>query len=62
MATYTINYLDGNTDTVQADWVEYDSDARNYTFTGPNGMGVRALVPTANVRSIHCQDDHAVSN
>lgn len=61
MAQYTINYLTGDTETVTADGVEYDADARDYIFTGPNGMGARALVPVANVRSIHRQDDEADS-
>lgn len=61
MAQYLINYLTGDVETVEADGVEYDADARDYTFTGPNGMGARALIPAANVRSIHRQDDEAVT-
>ena len=53
MARYTINYLDGNTETVEADSVEYDSDARDYTFG--TGRQPLALIPTANVRSVHWQ-------
>ena len=57
MAQYTINYLTGDTETVEADGVEYDGIARDYTFHGPNGIGVIALAPAANVRSIHRQDE-----
>lgn len=52
MAQYTINYLTGDTETVEADGVEYDVDARDYTFTKANGMGVVALAPVASVRSV----------
>jgi hypothetical protein len=55
MARYTINYLTGDTETVEADGVEYDAD-RHYTFTR-NGKQVVALTPVAHVRSIVCQDD-----
>ncbi|MFF0166820.1 hypothetical protein [Streptomyces prasinus] len=61
MARYEINYLTGNTEYVTADGVEYDADARDYVFTGTNGMGVIALVPTSNVRSVHRQDPEAVT-
>ncbi|MEU1434054.1 hypothetical protein ABZ438_08135 [Streptomyces sp. NPDC005786] len=54
MARYEINYLDGNTEHVAADGVEYDNDARDYTFF-TDGKAV-ALAPVANVRSIHRQD------
>ncbi|MET8694703.1 hypothetical protein ABZV65_19420 [Streptomyces bauhiniae] len=52
MAAYEINYLTGDTDTINADGVEYDPDARDYTFVGDSGRGVVALVPVANVRSV----------
>lgn len=52
MAQYTINYLTGDTDTVEADRVEYDIDARDYTFTAADGKGVVALAPIATVRSV----------
>ncbi|MDX3324769.1 hypothetical protein PV405_08820 [Streptomyces sp. ME02-6979-3A] len=50
MARYEINYLDGNTDTVMAEGVEFDAEARDYTFY-TEGRAV-ALAPVANVRSI----------
>jgi len=62
MAQYLINYLDGETETVEADGVEYDIDARDYTLHGPDGRGVIALVPAGNVRSIVRQDDGAVTD
>lgn len=43
MANYLINYLNGDTETLTADAVEYDAEARAYTFV--------------NVRSIHRQDE-----
>lgn len=52
MAQYTINYLTGDTATVEADGVEYDVDARDYTFTAADGKGVVALVPLAGIRSV----------
>ncbi|MEU4967790.1 hypothetical protein [Streptomyces smyrnaeus] len=59
MAQYTINYLDGVTETVQADGVRYDDDARDYTFyTASEAV---AVAPVDNVRSIHRHNDEAVS-
>jgi hypothetical protein len=55
MAHYLISYLDGQDETIQADGVEFDSDARDYTFH-TNGHAV-ALAPAANVRSIVRQSD-----
>jgi hypothetical protein len=55
MATYTINYLTGDTETVLADNVEYDPSAADYTFY-LDGK-VAALAPVANVRSVHHKDD-----
>ncbi|MFJ3984427.1 hypothetical protein [Streptomyces fungicidicus] len=52
MARYTINYLTGHEETVTADGVEYDTEASDYTFTGPDGRGVVAIVPAGNVLSI----------
>lgn len=51
MARYTINYLTGESETVEADGVEYDAEARDYTFT--LGVQAVALAPVANVRSVH---------
>jgi hypothetical protein len=56
MAQYTINYLTGDVETIEADSVEYDGVARDYTFHGPDDRGVIALAPAANVRSIHRSD------
>lgn len=50
MAQYTINYLTGDTETVEADGVEYDAEARDYTFVV--GRVAVALAPVANVRSV----------
>ncbi|WP_367572179.1 hypothetical protein [Streptomyces globisporus] len=50
MARYEINYLDGNTDTVTAEGVEYDTEAGDYTFYADKQ--VVALAPVVNVRSI----------
>ncbi|SES03550.1 hypothetical protein [Streptomyces qinglanensis] len=51
MARYTINYLTGDTETVEADGVKYDDEARDYTFyTGSEAV---AFAPVDNVRSIH---------
>ncbi|MFD4547282.1 hypothetical protein [Streptomyces sp. NPDC058466] len=55
MARYTINYLTGDTETVEADGVEYDADAGDYTFVV--GRQAVALAPVINVRSVHRQDD-----
>jgi hypothetical protein len=59
MAQYVIKYLDGDTETVEADGLEHDPDARDYNFTKANGKGVVALAPAANVRSIHRHDDNS---
>ncbi|NED75390.1 hypothetical protein G3I51_24310 [Streptomyces sp. SID9944] len=55
MAQYLINYLTGDTETVAADGVEYDVEARDYTFH-TSGQVV-ALIPVSNVRSVHRQDE-----
>jgi hypothetical protein len=57
MARYTINYLTGDTETIEADGVEYDAAARDYTFV--SSQQVVALTPVANVRSVHRRDDEA---
>ena len=57
MACYTIKYLDGDTETVTADGLEYDPDARDSNLTKVDGKGVVALAPAANVRSIHRHDE-----
>ena len=55
MARYLISYLDGETETVTADGVEYDPDARDYTFV--TGEQAVALTPVANIRSVVRQGD-----
>lgn len=60
MATFTINYLTGDTEKVQADNVEYDANASDYTFY-IDGK-VAALAPVGNVRSVHRKDDTAVTS
>lgn len=57
MATYTINYLAGETDTVTADRIDSDEHPVDYTFSN-NGQVV-AVVPIANVRSILRQTEEA---
>ncbi|MGW4493764.1 hypothetical protein [Streptomyces sp. NPDC004376] len=52
MARYLITYDTGDRETVQADGVEYDAEACDYTFVGDSGRGVVALVPVVNVRSV----------
>lgn len=60
MARYTINYLTGDVETVEADAVEYDIDACDYVL-GSSTVGAQvAIVPRANVRSIVRQSDEAV--
>lgn len=59
MAQYTINYLDGTIERVTADRSEYDVEARLFIFHG-DAKPV-ALVPAANVRSIHHPDGKAVT-
>lgn len=57
MARYLISYLDGETETVTADLLEY---------VGAHYVGYRAneaiaYIPTDNVRSVIRQDDEAVT-
>lgn len=59
MTQFTINYLDGTTEHVTADGVEYDADARDYTFY--LDKRAVALAPVANVRSVHHSDAKAVT-
>ncbi len=54
MAQYTINYLTSDTETVEAVQVEYDLEARLFIFHGDEKPV--ALVPQANVLSIHRQE------
>lgn len=50
MARYTINYLTGDTETIEAAKTEYDLDGRLFIFHGSHHPV--ALVPQVNVRSI----------
>lgn len=59
MATYTINYLNGETDTVEADRITSDERPVDYTFS--NDREIVAVVPIANVRSILRQNEEATS-
>jgi hypothetical protein len=60
MAHYLINYLTGDTETVTADTVNIDCEARAFVFHATaNEYKPVALVPQANVRSIHRQDDES---
>ncbi|MFD7996849.1 hypothetical protein [Streptomyces mexicanus] len=60
MAHYRITYLDGETETIQADRSEYDIDSRSmllYLSERPV-----AWIPQANVRSLARQNDEAVTD
>lgn len=57
MATYTINYLNGETDTVEADRITSDERPVDYTFS--NDGQIVAVIPIANVRSILRQNEEA---
>jgi hypothetical protein len=63
MANYEINYLDGNTETVNADHMTIDYEAKAYVFrkgdlgAQPEAIIPTALIPAANVRSIHRHDE-----
>ncbi|WP_019357991.1 hypothetical protein [Streptomyces sp. AA1529] len=62
MPSYTINYLTGDTETIQADRVE--EEGPQYTaYLGADGDGsvIVSHIPAANVRSIHHQDAKAVN-
>lgn len=63
MARYTINYLTGDVETVEAETVNIDDESKVFVFrTDPIQNEPDAIVPTANVRSIHRHDDEAVSS
>jgi hypothetical protein len=64
MARYLISYLDGESETVTADHVAIDYEARAYVFRNgtdqhaePEAIIPTALIPAANVRSIHRRVD-----
>jgi hypothetical protein len=63
MAQYLISYLDGETEKVEAEKVNIDDGSQVYVFhLGDPLQGEPvALVPKANVRSIHRQDEQAVT-
>lgn len=58
MATYTITYLSGDTETVNADGIacEY-GEYRAYRNTDERHDSTVAWIPASNVRSIHLWDD-----
>lgn len=62
MARYEINYLDGNTEYVEADHMAIDYEAKAYVFrrgdvgNQPEAVIASAFIPDANVRSIHRHD------
>lgn len=63
MARYTINYLTGDTETITADKVNIDDESQVFVFrTGPIQNEPDAIVPQSNVRSVHRQDDEAVTD
>ena len=62
MARYTIHYLTGDVETVEAEKVNIDDESKVFVFrTGPIQNEPDAIVPSANVLSIHRQDDEAVT-
>ncbi|MEU3613511.1 hypothetical protein ABZ725_14505 [Streptomyces sp. NPDC006872] len=60
MAQYTINYLNGDTETVTAERSEYDPDSRPlFLYTGDQPV---AWIPQANVRSVHRLNNQAATD
>jgi hypothetical protein len=60
MARYTIKYLTGDEETVQAKSVAHDPGARQYVFHRQDRTYAPvALIPLDNVLSIHREDDEA---
>jgi hypothetical protein len=60
MARYTIKYLTGDEETIEAKSVAHDTDARQYVFHSQDRIYAPvSLIPQANVLSIHRQDDEA---
>lgn len=57
MASYTINYLDGHTETVTADDVVVDDDSNTFVFRSNFQSQADAIVPTPGVRSVHRHSD-----
>lgn len=58
MATYTINYLTGDTETVQADGLVRDDDEyRAYNETDARNSVTVAWIPACNVRSVLRAED-----
>ncbi|MFE7233891.1 hypothetical protein ACFVAF_25140 [Streptomyces sp. NPDC057596] len=58
MTKHLISYLTGGIETITADQVDHDVDARIFVFY--SGRDTVALVPAANVLSIVRQDDEVV--
>jgi hypothetical protein len=62
MAQYTINYLTGDTETIQVDRVEEEGTQYTaYLGTDEDHSVIVSHIPVANVRSIHRQDAKAVT-
>jgi len=59
MAHYRIAYLDGETDTIQADRAEYDLDSLSMLLRA--GEQLVAWIPQTSIRGIVRQDDEAVT-
>jgi hypothetical protein len=62
MARYTINYLTGDTETVQVDRIEEEGTQYTaYLGNDEDSSTIVSHIPVANVRSIHREDAKAVT-
>lgn len=61
MATYAIQFDNGNISTLEAETVVYEYDQSIFYFKDDNGK-TTAWVPSINVHSIAQQDDEAVTD
>lgn len=63
MAQYTINYLTGDTETIQVDRIEEEGTQYTaYLGSDEDTSVIVSHIPAANVRSIHRQADEAVTD